>query len=238
MSKDLNLPKDRYFAALHRQRARIENDTPLVLEDSDAAGDKYSHASWGLCSKDKEAWPDAADHLWPDEFVEKGRIAPKYLGDNRCPFDEPGRDRLTSSTLGSAGCFYRCRLFQAKKANRPDKKRALVLYDEKIQEILVDIFTRVYAVLVRLAQAPISWGQDFTRHHARKTDQRAWNTSEWRFGGSLGMGGKFWSDVESFRVSCYSEDRTPERAETLRLCNEALKPLHEEYRAFWREHAR
>jgi hypothetical protein len=32
---------------------------------------------------------------------------------------------------------------------------------------------------------------------------------EWRFGGHLGFGGKFWRNDGRFYISCYPEDRTP-----------------------------
>lgn len=46
---------------------------------------------------------------------------------------------------------------------------------------------------------------------------------EYRFMGSLGFGGKFWSD--SMRVSCYLENETPERVEAIRLANAELARL-------------
>lgn len=57
--------------------------------------------------------------------------------------------------------------------------------------------------------------------HALATDCR-----EYRFGGSLGFGGKYWP--EEWRVSCYSEDETKERRETITRTNEALAKLRAE----------
>lgn len=48
--------------------------------------------------------------------------------------------------------------------------------------------------------------------------------------GSLGMGGKFYSELEAFRVGCYPEDRTPHRIAICKSTNEALKPLLIEFR--------
>lgn len=54
---------------------------------------------------------------------------------------------------------------------------------------------------------------------------------EFRFGGTLGFGGKFYRDVtllpdrtlgEHWRVSCYPEDRTPERQQAIADTNAAL----------------
>lgn len=52
---------------------------------------------------------------------------------------------------------------------------------------------------------------------------------EWRFQGSLGFGGKFYNDHFSWRVGCYSEDRTSERNEMIRCANERLSAM----RAAW-----
>lgn len=121
---DLYLSQDRYVAALQRQRSRIANGLSFVLEDSDAPGDRYTHASWGLCSNDKEAWPDRDDHLWPDQF-DNGRVAPLYRkGAQTCPFDSRGDGQPD-------GCFYGCVLFGGKLAGR-DRHHAINLYDEQI----------------------------------------------------------------------------------------------------------
>lgn len=50
--------------------------------------------------------------------------------------------------------------------------------------------------------------------------------TEWRFSGSLGFGGKFWCQSKlQCDVNCYPEDETPERLETMKKANEALKAL-------------
>lgn len=127
------MPDDRYRAALERQRKRIEEGLELTLGSSDAVGDKSNEATWGLCSDEKEAWPNPEDHLWPDQFIKDGRVAPKYLSKGQhCPFDDTTKRPDQVEFLGPGGCFYRCMLFQNKKADRPDRKRALELYDERI----------------------------------------------------------------------------------------------------------
>jgi hypothetical protein len=47
---------------------------------------------------------------------------------------------------------------------------------------------------------------------------------EYRFGGTLGFGGKIYrTDARGrWRVSCYREDETPERLHAMALANEAL----------------
>lgn len=51
--------------------------------------------------------------------------------------------------------------------------------------------------------------------------------TEYRFGGMLGFGGKFWSD-RVWRVTCYPEDRTPEREAAMARANVRLAALHAE----------
>ena len=46
--------------------------------------------------------------------------------------------------------------------------------------------------------------------------------AEFRFQGSLGFGGKLYNEAKGFRVSCYTEDQTPERDAAIKLTNELL----------------
>ncbi len=122
MSKDIHLNDERYLAALYRQRDRIITGLPFEAVDSDVIGDKYTHASWGLCSEDAEAWPGRDDHLWPEQF-DKGRVAPKYRHQHQvCPMQRKG---------GPFGCFFSCRIF---KGEITAKKRAeaVELYEQTI----------------------------------------------------------------------------------------------------------
>lgn len=50
------------------------------------------------------------------------------------------------------------------------------------------------------------------------------NYGEWRFCGDLGFGGKIYtSEHAAPRVSCYPEDRTPERDAAIQRANTALE---------------
>jgi hypothetical protein len=140
--KSMYLPQDRYIAALERQRARIEGGLELEYYDDTTIGAKETHCSWGLCSHDKEAWPDPEDHLWPGQFVEEGRVAPRYqVKGQLCPFDTDQNARGHIRDVGDPqGCFYRCRFFQARTLRAtlgppPDRKRALELYDERLAKV-------------------------------------------------------------------------------------------------------
>lgn len=122
--KHLQLTKARYLAALIRQRDRIAAGLTFEAEDSDTLGNKYTHASWGLCTNDKEAWPDAKDHIWPDQFTNQGRVAPKYRTDTQsCPMQTKG---------GGPGCFYSCRIFKHGTITKDARVEASALYDGAI----------------------------------------------------------------------------------------------------------
>jgi hypothetical protein len=54
-------------------------------------------------------------------------------------------------------------------------------------------------------------------------------TNEFRFGGALGMGGKF--RFPRMTVDCYREDETPERLAMIVACNAALAELRESFNA-------
>lgn len=117
------LPDDRYLAALYRQRDRIIAGLEFSAVDSDTIGDKYTEASWGLCSDDPAAWPDRQDHLWPEQF-DKGRVAPLYRTETQpCPMQRKG---------GGTGCFYSCRIFKGREVTKNTRAKAITLYEETI----------------------------------------------------------------------------------------------------------
>lgn len=123
---DLYLNNDRYLAALYRQRDRIASGLEFSAIDSDAIGAKFTHASWGLCSEDKEAWPDAEDHLWPDQFENSGRMAPKYRSETQpCPMQSKG---------GPTGCFFSCRIFKGGEISKNSRMHAIALYEAAIDK--------------------------------------------------------------------------------------------------------
>lgn len=123
MADSLYLPKKRYVLALKRQRERIVNGLPFFAEDSEAIGAKSTEASWGLCTRAKEAWPDAEDHLWPDLFINNGRVAPKYRR-HRCPMDQRNGSHAD-------GCFYHCRVFK-RQIKSGDRAKVVEAYDQQI----------------------------------------------------------------------------------------------------------
>jgi hypothetical protein len=83
----------------------------------------------------------------------------------------------------------------------------------------------VYGVLMKHAAAHPGHLEDFLAQMLCWTARDPYQTQEFRFGGSLGMGGKFWLCPESFRVSAYTEDMTPARREAITKTNEELKKL-------------
>jgi len=118
MAHSIRLSDDRYLAALKRFLAKIEAGTGLRGYDCPDEGVKATECSWGLCSLAKEDWPDASDHLWPEDFPE--RVAPKYLEEHQtCPLDWRKR-------AGINGCYYTCRFFQGK--DRLTREEAIELY--------------------------------------------------------------------------------------------------------------
>lgn len=65
---------------------------------------------------------------------------------------------------------------------------------------------------------------DFIRDAKEALDRH--ERMEYRFKGSLGLGGKLWLDMDGrARVSCYSEDETPERKAAMTAANKMLQRL-------------
>jgi hypothetical protein len=124
----------RYLAALERIKAQLEGGTKLTYWDDTTPGDKQLHCSWGLCSVNAEQWPDGIDHLFKHEFEAQGRVSPLYRENHhRCPFDS----RLETPPQGmESGCFYTCRIFQAKPHKGepiPTREQAIALYVRAIE---------------------------------------------------------------------------------------------------------
>lgn len=138
-----DLTHEQYLAALVRMRKRIADGIPLVYEDDCTVGSKSTHCSWGMCSCDREQWPNALEHIWPSEFIYNRRFAPKGQDKGQyCPFD-PDRTRI----LQPEGCFFKCEIFHnrgwGKSPPLPTKEDALRKYDAMIltAQALVDADT-------------------------------------------------------------------------------------------------
>lgn len=88
--------------------------------------------------------------------------------------------------------------------------------------ITADQREAVWAVLIDLGAHPDTRG-DFDAH---------WPAChEYRFMGLLGSGGKVWADWSPtdrawhFHVTCYPEDRTPERTDLIASANDHLRRI-------------
>lgn len=124
----IELTQEQYKAQLLLFKKAIEDGLELKYFDDTTIGDKDTQATWGLCSRVKEMWPDKETHLWPDDIRDSEYIyGIKYLKGNQfCPFDK--RDKHNGQ-----GCFYSCKIFQAtKKDPIPTREEAIKLYDRRI----------------------------------------------------------------------------------------------------------
>lgn len=138
-----------YLGILRSQRERIANGLAFDAWDCDDTGNKGMSCSWGMCSNDPAVFPEAKHHVWPLEFLEKGRQNNIALP-NKCPLDpRPDHGRRWREGDGHdqlQGCFWKCRVFQGRSGvhvKSPPLSRAdvLALYDEKIAhvEAMVDV---------------------------------------------------------------------------------------------------
>jgi len=75
----------------------------------------------------------------------------------------------------------------------------------------------VYEILVKVCSANENEEFDFIYHHTKS------GCNEWRFIGSLGFGGKYWSGRNE--ISCYPEDLTTERERIIKIANEMLSKI-------------
>lgn len=82
----------------------------------------------------------------------------------------------------------------------------------------------VYDLLVKEAGAP---EKDRVYFLAYLVDQEHPMGAEFRFQGRFGFGGKFYAESDRWRISCYNEDRTPERVAIIDKVNAELRQLRE-----------
>lgn len=85
-----------------------------------------------------------------------------------------------------------------------------------------DIFNKAYDILVEHAGASNldHYREAFVEYFVTER-----HTTEWRFLGNLGFGGKFWRNDERYYILCYSEDKSPERDKVIEKVNALLKEL-------------
>lgn len=93
------------------------------------------------------------------------------------------------------------------------------------QKSLKEHFTKVYEVLQREVKAPADFLESFLDYAIDWRNNHYWQTREFRFCGSLGMGGKIYLDPEGYRVGCYSEDLTNARRLACQRVNQQLCAL-------------
>jgi hypothetical protein len=121
--RNLYLGDRRYALVLRRQRDRIEGGLAFDKYNCDETGFKDSWATWGLCSRAPELWPDADDRLFERSPTD---ISPKYRNaPHKCPMD--GR----KGEQGGMGCFYACKIFK-RNVKAKDRETAVALYDAEI----------------------------------------------------------------------------------------------------------
>jgi len=103
-----SLRDDEYILVMKRLREAISDGLSLNSDDSTDIGNKHTHCSWGLCTNSADIWKEPTLHIWPNEFIERGRVAPRNKGKNHiCHLkgEVSKRNRM-------CGCFYSCRVFQ------------------------------------------------------------------------------------------------------------------------------
>ena len=82
-----------------------------------------------------------------------------------------------------------------------------------------EIANKIYDVLCQMGGASENERSSFVYHHAENRD----GIEEWRFGGKLGFGGKYYSGRNE--VGCYPEDENKDRKILMKKINGALKEI-------------
>ena len=115
--------------------------------------------------------------------------------------------------------MFNARLYWIKGALRIKQMGAPLAQDD-------DLYHRAWDVLVQHAGAHDPHGhqrENFVRAACQR--EKMHRLTEYRFGGSLGFGGKFWRAGGKLYVSCYAEDRDIERNAVEKKVNAILAEL-------------
>jgi hypothetical protein len=100
-----------------------------------------------------------------------------------------------------------------------------------MMKLPTSLYQKIYDILEEYTGA-LPWHRDdFIEYFTTNPD-----ATEYRCCDNLGFGGKFWNNAGKLYVSCYPEDETDERYQTIEKVNELLQTLLEEYlRSFPRQ---
>ena len=81
---------------------------------------------------------------------------------------------------------------------------------------------KIYDILEKECGAWVSEREGFVYHQVNDEEDL---TSEWRFCGKLGYGGKFWRANDRLYVNYYNEDQTKERDAMVERANKLLEQI-------------
>lgn len=148
--------------------------------------------------------------------------------------EDTGKVLLTSSTRKKAVEAYilKCaqdmyyfwsEVFSARPKNPPRESRALTA--AQANRVLELLQLHVGALRFELDRQSFLYLQT-----GRSGNGESGIPTEFRIGGLLGFGGKFWNEAHGFRVSCYREDMGPD---TLRILTQTNYDLQDLYREFF-----
>lgn len=113
MDTNLYMNDAEYIQVLKNLRAYILSGAKLTYFDDTSPGNKSTECSWGLCGNNPKVYSEPHLHLWPEDFISRGQVAPKYfLNHHMCPFE---RQRNPDD---HNGCFYRCWVFGNRKKHK------------------------------------------------------------------------------------------------------------------------
>ena len=82
-----------------------------------------------------------------------------------------------------------------------------------------ETYRRIYSILQEHAGSRRVYEDDFIYAFTLMPNGPP---TEWRFQGTLGIGGKFWRYDGRYYVTCYPEDKTPEREAVIAKVNALL----------------
>lgn len=90
-----------------------------------------------------------------------------------------------------------------------------------------EIFNKAWDILVEHAGASKDPDNraNFVQAYTTWGKNESYSATEWRFGGYLGFGGKFWRTAGRYYISCYSEDKKAKQTKIIEKVNSLLSGL-------------
>lgn len=155
-----------------------------------------------------------------------GPNARKWVGMDGVRATEPRKNRYEAAEAFLSASYTKAALPLEKTIQEGWEALHGIALGDRNRRLTPEGAAAVYDILIEHCKAPVDGKQHFVeRQSCTKSTTLEDPIPEWRFGGILGFGGKFWNTPSSWYVTAYVEDTTPEVRLFIARANLALLVL-------------